>query len=165
MKLANMVMPTKAKKTKPRCGLCGGTRKKVAKTWCCGNWVCGDERDYVLFSYARNICSRNHRRFTLCGYHAAAEHKGDWQTCKQCRDDFFHELEMYVWYGTNEYNFTRLENPPAFKPTYCGKCGRRLILPDGGYSDLCGEYRCENCPITEKERTGIIQAYESKKKS
>ncbi len=41
---------------------------------------------------------------------------------------------MYVWYGTNEYNFTVLENPPAYKSTYCAKCGNIIVLPEGGYS-------------------------------
>ncbi|MBU0648902.1 hypothetical protein KJ969_02260 [Patescibacteria group bacterium] len=160
-------MPKKSKKTKRTikhaCGLCGRARKKLTKTQCCGNWICDDEGDYVLFSYARNSCSRNHRRFTLCGSHASEEHNGDWKTCKQCRADFEHELEMYVWYGTNEYNFAKLENPPAFEPTHCSKCGERIVLPDGGYSVLCGEYRCDNCPIDDQERKQIINA--SKKKS
>lgn len=73
------------------------------------------------------------------------------------------ELEMYVWYGTNEYNFTKLENPPKFKPTYCSKCKKHIILPDGGYSVLGGEYSCEDCPITDKERNGRISMSKSKK--
>jgi len=24
---------------------------------------------------------------------------------------------MYVWYGTNDYNFVVLENPPHYEPT------------------------------------------------
>ena len=144
----------------PPCGLCGKIKKLREKTDCCGNWVCGSENDYVLFSYSRDICSRNHRRFTLCGSHHAEEHKGDWKTCKKCRDDF--EPEMYVWYGTNEYNFERLPNPPAFEPTYCAKCKEKISLSDGGYSNLCGVYRCDNCPITEKEREEIIREYKNK---
>jgi hypothetical protein len=27
---------------------------------------------------------------------------------------------MYVWYGTNVYNFERLPHPPAYQPTRCG---------------------------------------------
>jgi hypothetical protein len=42
---------------KPRCGLCGKT-KKLTKTECCGEWICDDEDKYVLFSYARNSCYR-----------------------------------------------------------------------------------------------------------
>ena len=151
------------KKLEKKCGLCG-KKKNLVKTDCCGNWICNDEHEYVMFSYARNSCSRNHRRFTLCGYHEAEGHKGDWKTCKKCREDFDYELEMYVWYGTNEYNFEKLENPPKFKPTYCSKCGERIILPDGGYSNLCGVYRCENCEITEEEREKIIKDYGKKSK-
>ena len=53
---------------KPRCGLCGKT-ENLTKTECCGQWICDDEDQYVMFSFARNSCWRNHRRFTLCGYH------------------------------------------------------------------------------------------------
>ncbi len=28
------------------------------------------------------------------------------------------ETEMYVYYGTNEYNFEVLENPPEYEPTF-----------------------------------------------
>lgn len=150
-------------KNSPQCGLCG-KRKNLVKTSCCGNWICDDEKDYVLFSYARNSCSRNHRRFTLCGYHEAEEHKGEWQTCKKCLHDFEHELEMYVWYGTNEYNFSKLKNSPVFAPTYCAKCGKRIVLPEGGYSVLCDVYRCDNCKISEKERKEIIANYNTKQK-
>jgi len=148
---------------KPRCGLCGSTRKKLVKTECCGNWICDDEDDYVLFSYARNSCSRNHRRFTLCGFHHTEEHKGDWQECKECLDSFSHELEMYVWYGTNEYNFTKLDNPPKYKPTHCHKCGQVIVLSEGGYSSLGGAYFCENCEITDEEREEIIKNYKKRK--
>jgi hypothetical protein len=51
-----------------RCGLCG-KKGKLTRTDCCGQWICDDEDKYVMFSYARNSCHRNHRRYTLCGYH------------------------------------------------------------------------------------------------
>lgn len=86
----------------PRCGFCGKTRK-LTKTECCGQWICDDEGNYVLFSYARNSCSRNHRRYTLCGFHHTEEHPGRWTQCQRCRDEIA-ETEMYVWYGINEYN-------------------------------------------------------------
>ncbi|MFZ2975336.1 MAG: hypothetical protein WA055_01755 [Candidatus Moraniibacteriota bacterium] len=148
-------------KSNHRCGLCGKS-KNLVKTDCCGNWICNDENKYKLFSYARNSCSRNHGRFTLCAYHKNENHKGDWKTCKKCLVSFEHELEMYVWYGTNKYNFEKLENPPVFKPTYCTKCGEKLILPDGGFSVLCGVYYCENCEMTEAEREKIISGYKKK---
>jgi len=58
----------------PKCGLCGN-KGKLTKTECCGQWICDDEDKYVLFSYARNICHLNHRRYTLCGYHYRPSHK------------------------------------------------------------------------------------------
>lgn len=139
---------TKSRETRrdiPPCGLCGKKRKSREKTDCCGNWICNDENDYVIFSYARNSCARNHRRFTLCGYHNNEKHKGDWKTCKKCIDSFRHELEMYVWYGTNEYNYEKLENPPKFEPTYCAGCEKVICLPDGGFTSLKDIYVCEEC--------------------
>ena len=50
-----------------KCFICGATTNLV-RTECCGKWICDDEDEYVLFSYARNSCHRNHRRFTLCAY-------------------------------------------------------------------------------------------------
>lgn len=125
-----------------KCGLCGKT-KKLAKTKCCNRWICDDEGNYVMFSYARNSCSRNHRRYTLCGFHHSEEHEGEWQDCKTCREGF--ETEMYVYYGTNEYNFEKLPNPPSFEPTRCADCDTIIHLGEGGYSQFKGEYFCMNC--------------------
>jgi hypothetical protein len=52
---------------------------------------------------------------------------------------------MYVWYGTNEYNFEKLPNPPAYEPTTCHKCGRMISLGEDGYSSIGGHYFCDNC--------------------
>lgn len=128
---------------KKRCGLCGSTKKKLTKTECCGNWICDDEADYVVFSYARNSCNRNHRRFTLCGYHHTEEHPGRWQDCSTCRDDF--ETELYVHNGTNEYNFEKLLNPPKFDPTCCAKCKTVINLGEDGYSMKGNKYYCDQC--------------------
>lgn len=148
------------KASRQRCGLCGSARKRLMRTACCGNWICDDEGTYVLFSYARNSCARNHRRYTLCGFHRNEQHKAsDWRTCKPCRRGFEHEMEMYVWYGTNEYNFVKLEHPPTFKPTYCGKCGARIVLPHDEHSVMYNEYRCAKCPITEKERKAMLKKH------
>ena len=65
----------KKAESQPRCGLCGKTENLV-QTECCGNWICDDEENYVLFSFDTNSCYRNHRRYTLCGYHRANDHKG-----------------------------------------------------------------------------------------
>jgi hypothetical protein len=125
-----------------KCGLCGKT-KNLTKTDCCGQWICDDEHNYVLFSYARNSCFRNHRSFTLCAHHYAEEHSGAWQTCSECRNDF--ETEMYVYYGTNEYNFDKLKNPPKFNPTRCAKCKKIIRLGEGGYSMQGSKYYCLEC--------------------
>ncbi len=127
---------------KPRCGLCGKTGK-LTKTECCGNWICDDEHKYIPFSYARNSCHRNHRHYTLCSHHYNEGHAGSWKDCKRCRDSF--KTEMYVWYGTNEYNFEKLENPPEYEPTRCSVCGKVIVLSEGGYA-ACGDtYTCMRC--------------------
>ncbi len=126
----------------PRCGLCGNT-EKLTKTECCGNWICDDEGQYELFSYARNSCYRNHRRFTLCGHHHDEEHSGNWKDCPQCKKDA--NAEMYAHFGTNEYNFEKLENPPDYEPTRCTTCNVVIPLSEGGYSMTGGEYFCGKC--------------------
>ena len=52
---------------------------------------------------------------------------------------------MYVWYGTNEYNFEKLENPPKFQKTHCTGCEKVIRLPDGGFTSLKDIYVCEEC--------------------
>ncbi|MEA2054227.1 MAG: hypothetical protein U9O96_03795 [Candidatus Thermoplasmatota archaeon] len=133
---------TKSSKSRPRCGLCGKTGK-LTKTECCDQWICDDADQYVLFSYARNSCYRNHDRYTLCSYHYHEGHPGDWKDCPKCREDF--ETEMYVWYGTNEYNFEKLENPPDYEPTRCSKCGKIIKLGEDGYTQKGNEYFCIKC--------------------
>jgi hypothetical protein len=129
--------------SRPRCGLCGKTTKLI-KTECCDNWICDDEDQYVLFSYARNSCHRNHSRFTLCGYHYNEGHPGHWKDCPECRDSF--PTEIYVYYGTNEYNFEKLENPPTYEPTRCAKCGCIISLSEDGYViNPTDGYLCVKC--------------------
>ena len=130
------------RKAGPRCGLCGKT-KNLTKTECCDTWICDDEHKYVLFSYATNSCSRNHLRYTLCGHHHIEGHDGNWRECLKCRESF--ETEMYVWYGTNEFNFEKLPNPPEYEPTHCTDCGKVIRLGEDGYSTLGDEYWCDRC--------------------
>ncbi len=137
-----MSQSPKTNPAKPRCGLCGKTRNLV-KTECCGNWICDDHHKYVLFSYARNSCARNHDRYTLCSFHRHNGHKGHWKDCKKCRASF--QTEMYVWYGTNEYNFEKLENPPHFEPTRCDRCGVVIKLGTDGHSVGPRGTLCERC--------------------
>ncbi len=135
-------MMIKKEAPQSQCGLCGKT-KNLTKTKCCGNWICNDEDKYVLFSYARNSCCRNHRRYTLCGYHHAESHRGDWKTCSKCREDF--DTEDYVDSGTNEYNFEKLENPPKYEPTRCAKCNSVIVRSEGGFSSKGDDYFCMKC--------------------
>jgi hypothetical protein len=139
---AKVPLKKAAGKTIPRCGLCGNT-KNLTKTECCGNWICDDEQEYVLFSYARNSCHRNHDHYTLCSYHFNEGHAGDWKDCAKCRESF--ESEMYVWYCTNEYNFEILPNPPTYEPTKCAGCGKVIKLGEGGYMLDSEGYWCGRC--------------------
>jgi hypothetical protein len=126
----------------PQCGLCG-RRGALTQTPCCGQWICDDAHTYRLFSYARNSCFRNHDRYTLCAAHYHEGHAGRWQECDACKNAW--ETEMYVYYGTNEYNFERLENPPEYAPTRCDGCGAAIVLSDGGYSMGADGYLCAAC--------------------
>ncbi|MBI5491252.1 MAG: hypothetical protein HY905_28230 [Deltaproteobacteria bacterium] len=133
----------------PRCGLCGKTGN-LTKTECCGRWICDDEDQYEMFSYARNSCSRNHRRLTLCGQHHAEGHAGRWQDCGRCPESSL-GTEMFVWFGTNEYNFEKLPNPPRFKPTHCAGCGRVIRLGEDGFSMQEERYYCQRCSTARIE--------------
>jgi hypothetical protein len=133
---------TRAASSKPKCGLCG-KGGRLAQTECCGNWICDDYEKYQLFSYSTKSCRRNHDRYTLCCHHHNEGHEGDWRSCQACRDGF--ETEMYVWYGTNEFNFTKLENPPTFEPTHCSKCKRVIHLGTDGYTTQGDNYFCQRC--------------------
>ena len=131
-----------AKRPVRRCGLCGKSGS-LRRTECCDNWICDDEDSYRPLSFARNSCARNHGRFTLCSFHHNDGHEGRWEACAKCREQF--ETELYVYYGTNEYNFSKLPDPPAFEPTLCAKCGKRIVLGEGGYSRFQGQFFCMNC--------------------
>jgi hypothetical protein len=54
---------------------------------------------------------------------------------------------MYVWYGTNEFNFEKLLNPPEYAPTTCVGCGTIINLSEDGYSHGPDGYRCEVCTV------------------
>ena len=133
--------------SKPRCGLCGKTGK-VTKTLCCDHWICDDSDTYVLFSYARNSCWRNHDRYTLCAYHSHEGHTGAWQTCTTCRESF--DTEDYVEMATNESNFEKLQNPPSYEPTTCAECGQVIIRAHGGYSMVPNKgFVCGACSLKD----------------
>jgi hypothetical protein len=137
----------KPRRTGPRCGLCGKPAP-LMRTACCDQWICDDHHKYQLFSMARNSCHRNHARYTLCGYHHVEGHAGNWQTCEQCRTSF--ETEMYVWYGTNEFNFEKLQDPPAFEPTKCAGCGKVIRLGTESHLMSGDDYFCMKCANVPK---------------
>ena len=60
-----------------------------------------------------------------------------------CRAEF--ETELFVYFGTNEYNFERLPNPPKYKPTRCGECSEIIRLGEDGYTMSGDGYTCSNC--------------------
>ena len=137
-----IIKKNKKKSEKQCCGICGSSRKKLIRTKCCNNWICDDQEDYVLFSYARNSCFRNHQRYTLCAVHFNEGHQGRWQDCKKCLKMF--SVEMYNWYGANEYNFERLDKLLPFTPIRCGQCGVIIFESRDDYSILPDDtYRCE----------------------
>ena len=137
-----MAVPVDENGEEKKCFICGATTNLV-RTECCGKWICDDEDEYVPFSYAHNSCHRNHRRYTLCAYHHDNGHKGDWKTCPECRK--MAEPEMVAWFGTNEYNWEKMPDPPKFEPTRCHKCGKVIRLPEGGYSHGPDGYTCAEC--------------------
>ncbi len=129
--------------TGARCELCRRVSDHLRETECCGRMVC-----MVLlsdgWSLSKSSCLIKHGRFTLCGAHHAERHGGDWKSCEVCPKTW--PLEMYVWYGTNKWNFEKLENPPSYEPTHCAGCGRVIVLSKDGYSrDPAGSHRCVNC--------------------
>ena len=71
------------------------------------------------------------------------KHSGDWRTCARCSANV--ETEMYVCYGTNQYNFEKLSNPPAYEPTRCTKCNDVIVLSEGGYSVGDKGYTSDQC--------------------
>jgi hypothetical protein len=88
-------------------------------------------------------CYERHSRFSLCGFHHNDGHAGSWKDCQECREEF--PTEMYVYYGTNNHNFDKLENPPAYEPTKCSGCGVVIVLSKGGYSQFGDQYTCGKC--------------------
>ena len=52
---------------------------------------------------------------------------------------------MYVYFGTNEYNFEVLQNPPKFKPTRCVKCNQIIRLSEDGFIQNAEGYICMSC--------------------
>jgi hypothetical protein len=134
---------------RPSCGLCGKTDNLV-KTDCCGVWICDEGHKDVGLSSDLNSCFGNHDHYTLCSYHFTHRHKGAWQSCSACRKSF--ETEMYVWYGTNNFNFSKLETPPPYEPTKCIDCGCLIVLSSDQYARCADGHRCLDCSDLQAEK-------------
>ena len=133
-----------------KCGLCG-KKKNLIKTECCGNWICdpaAGEKGMVFLK--KSSCWVKHQRSTLCAYHFNEGHEGHWKDCPECREAF--DTELYVWYGTNKYNFETLENPPEYEPTKCSGCNKIIELSEDGYSISGGKYFCGRCAAEEMRK-------------
>ncbi len=118
--------PTKA------CPACRRRTTVLKRSECCGRMICGE---------GLKLCA--HERHTLCHYHHAEGHAGNWKTCTVCRESF--DVERYVYYGTNKYNLEVLENPPAFEPKHCVGCGRVIVLTRDSHEEGPDGYRCAEC--------------------
>jgi hypothetical protein len=79
-----------------------------------------------------------------------------WKLCAECRSSF--ATENYVWCGTNEYNFEKLPDPPAYEPTKCCQCATVIILSEDEYSKLGKGYFCSDC--TDKRIMQIAKGTE-----
>gem|GEM_PF-2220123 len=144
---------------RPRCGLCGKTENLV-RTDCCGVWICDEGRGNADLSHSMSSCYGKHDLYTLCSYHFSHRHKGDWKNCAACRKSF--EIEMYVWYGTNEFNISKLKDPPVYEPTKCIDCGGVIVLSSDHYARNADGYRCHNCSeiYSEKRFRQIMESRE-----
>ena len=53
--LYNPVGDLTLKDPEKKCGICGNKANKLAKTECCGNWICDNEDEYQMFSFSRFV--------------------------------------------------------------------------------------------------------------
>jgi hypothetical protein len=59
---------------------------------------------------------------------------------------------MVVWYGTNEFNFEKMPDPPSYEPTKCSRCGTVINLGTDGHTRSGDEYWCEKCAEIEMKK-------------
>jgi len=99
-----------------------------------------------MFTYSNVSCTRNHRRYTVCGYHHTEGHEGHWQNCEKCRSSF-RSREDLAGKGTSSFNFRedKWEDAPTFEPTKCTKCSRIIKLGSEAHSMVQGGYQCAKC--------------------
>lgn len=141
------------------CGICGLT-EPLRRTECCGMWICDRERDYQMFSFSRDFCSRSHNRYTSCAFHKNESHgDGDWRDCEPCRA-LAHtgdaSSSVRSWYSTNGYNFTpgRASEYPqgSFITAECSGCGGRVACGFEGHSTVGRSLLCSACTGAHQQR-------------
>ena len=135
-------------KEKIKCGICGKSTK-LMKLECCNNWICDDYDNYLIFNTNSVSCHRNHDRYTLCSIHFHQAHEGTWQDCEECKKNM--KPEIYIWHGTNEFNFEKLKEIPKFEPTKCLKCQRVINLGREPYAVIGDQYECFHCLVLEEK--------------
>lgn len=68
---AKDIKPTRV--PKPSCGICGSKTRKLTRTECCGNLICGRDqplgRFRPFFSFSAASCFSDHNKYTLCCFH------------------------------------------------------------------------------------------------
>lgn len=128
------------------CGVCGKSDGPLTITECCGNLICDNEDEYVMFSYSRQFCARSHRRYTTCGAHSSEGHSGDWRNCEDCNKG---RGKSKSWYSTNGYNFT-----PGLEKYYpkgqyiteaCSTCNKRIATGFEGHGFSATGVVCMGC--------------------
>ncbi|KZV75639.1 hypothetical protein PENSPDRAFT_624002 [Peniophora sp. CONT] len=140
------------------CGLCGAQDRPLRKTRCCRQVLCYDPD---AFCAEKGTCMYNHDRYTLCDGHYERACGGDWRTCTKCKEYMGHDLESYVYYGTNSFNFPglTLADPPRFRPKKCNECRRKIVKYTEGWSSLGDTVTCAWCAGFYNEGQG--EYYES----
>lgn len=147
-------------KDSKKCGLCKKTdteslvanQKPLTKTKCCENWICDDSHKYVVNSFSKISCWRNHERFTICGRHYRDEHIGKWQTCKQCRLNNKNDIFAYIDFSKNEFNFEPNKQLDRIS-IQCSGCGfseselkyfsGRVMISPCDYKFYCKKKKCK----------------------
>ncbi len=108
------------------CDVCGSKTNDLMITECCHLVICDTEKDYVMFSYSRDLCSRSHNRYTHCGYHSVENYcdkEKDWRECDGCAQGLReNKIGDYLWRGLNGYNTVPLLEKNVPKHALCDVC-------------------------------------------
>lgn len=126
------------------CEICGDDAA-LARAPCCGALLCS-KASTGLDPADRNLCTRSHARYTLCGMHhsfvtgapGGGGHAGrDWRDCAECAAKMREHTELR-WNGASPYNLRPPRPPPqgAMWTKACAGCGRRMFLCMDAHAEL-----------------------------